>query len=156
MSKIAIENYRGFDIEFDTSFERFQCIITDDLTKESQSYSAVKKFIDDYKKENQDFKPFYAIKTPSSFSDFKRIKIIGIRKDKRFIISEGGKKGQLSEYHEQSYMLEKECNNSLIQKLQTLEKEIEEYRNLSNERRKDIHSKLDVTTLNDYKKTLLS
>jgi len=38
MSKILIENYRGFDIEFDTQYEKFQCIITEENTKESNSF----------------------------------------------------------------------------------------------------------------------
>ena len=51
--KVAIENYRGFDIEFDTDHEKFQCIITDGEEKESRSFTAVKKFIDEYRKDNQ-------------------------------------------------------------------------------------------------------
>ena len=42
MSKILIENYRGFDIEFETSNEKFQCVCTEDDTKESNSFAAVK------------------------------------------------------------------------------------------------------------------
>ena len=55
MSKILIDNYRGFDIEFETINEKFQCIITDELVKESISFSAIKKFVDEYKKINQDY-----------------------------------------------------------------------------------------------------
>lgn len=31
MSKILIETYRGFDIEFDTNCEKFQCVCTDTM-----------------------------------------------------------------------------------------------------------------------------
>ena len=43
-----IENYRGYTINFNTEKERFETGITEDLTKESLSFSAVKKFIDDF------------------------------------------------------------------------------------------------------------
>ena len=68
MSKILIDNYRGFDIEFETINEKFQCIITDELVKESISFSAIKKFVDEYKKTNQDFKPFYVESTPDRYN----------------------------------------------------------------------------------------
>lgn len=156
MSVITIENYRGFDIEFNTANEQFQCIVTDEVTKESNSFSAIKKFIDEYKKSNQGFKPFYVIRTPDYYGSYERIKIIGIRKDKRFITQDGDKKGQLSEYNENNYMLEKESNNLFIQKLKTLEKEMDEYRLKMNEKRKEIKAKLDITTVKEYKQSLLS
>jgi hypothetical protein len=45
MSKILIETYRGFDIEFDTNCEKFQCICTEDNAKESTSFTAVKSLL---------------------------------------------------------------------------------------------------------------
>ena len=108
MSKIFIDNYRGFDIEFETINEKFQCIITDELVKESISFTAVKKFIDEYKKMNQDFKPFYVEQTPSNyrFKVHKKIKIVGIRKDGRFVAEDfNGDKFQISDYDIKDYML---------------------------------------------------
>ena len=81
MSKILIETYRGFDIEFDTNCEKFQCICTEDNAKESTSFTAVKKFIDDYKKINQDFKPFLVESIPDSYKT-EKLKVIGVRKDR--------------------------------------------------------------------------
>ena len=66
MSKILIENYRGFDIEFDTQYEKFQCVCTEEDSKESSSFAAIKKFIDEYKKQNADFKPFWVDPNPNS------------------------------------------------------------------------------------------
>ena len=56
MSRILIENYRGFDIEFDTNIEEFTCICSKENIKESSSFPAVKKLVDEYKKENSEFK----------------------------------------------------------------------------------------------------
>jgi hypothetical protein len=156
MSKIAIDNYRGFDIEFDTDYEQFQCIITDNLSKESHSYSAVKKFIDDYKKENQDFKPFYVIGVPESYRSGERIKVIGIRKDNRFIAEISGKKSQISEYNEKDYMLDKESNKDIIRELDELGVEREKLRKSMSEKSKQLISKLDIKTLKEYKQSLLS
>ena len=51
--KILIELYRDFEIYFDRDEGKFECVITDDRKKESISFSAVKKFIDDYKNSNE-------------------------------------------------------------------------------------------------------
>ena len=55
MSKILIETYKGFDIEFNIDCEKFQCICIDENTKESTSFAPVKRFIDEYIKANQGF-----------------------------------------------------------------------------------------------------
>lgn len=96
--KILIENYRGFNIEFDVNYEKFQCETEDGHSKESQSFSAVKKFIDDFKKANQEFKEFWVEKNPEGFYG-KTLKIIGFRKDGRFVgENEKGDKEQISDH----------------------------------------------------------
>ena len=110
MSKILIETYRGFDIEFDTNCEKFQCICTEENAKESTSFTAVKKFVDDYKKTNQDFKPFWVEPTPERYKSGK-LKVIGVRKDGRFVAEDSkGNKGQISDYDLKDYMLLKSEN----------------------------------------------
>ena len=84
MKKILIENYRGFDIEFDTNCEKFQCICTEEYVKESTSFSAIKKFVDVYIKKNQDFKPFWVETILERYKSTK-LKAVGVRKDGRFI-----------------------------------------------------------------------
>ena len=98
--KILIENYRGFDIEFDTNHEIFQCICTDEKAKESKSFSAVKKFVDEYKKDNVGFNPFWVELIPEkSYSNLKKAKIIGLRKDGRFICEDAkGQKTYIPDY----------------------------------------------------------
>lgn len=156
MGKVLIEKYRGFDIEFDTNYERFQCIATDESVKESTSFTAVKKFIDDYKKANQEFKPFFVDENPESrFGNGKNIKIIGVRKDGRFISQDtDGKKGQVSDYNENDYMLYDPSNEQGMAELKRLKEKEDTQRIENNEMRKQIISSLKIVTLKDYKKTL--
>ena len=157
MSKILIDNYRGFDIEFETINEKFQCIITEEFVKESVSFSAVKKFIDEYKKANQNFKPFYVESTPSnySFKDHKKIKIVGIRKDGRFVAEDiNGVKFQVSDYDIKDYMLYIPENEKALNQLSDLrQKEKKQAAEIQMERTL-ILSTVKITTLADFKKTL--
>ena len=157
MSKILIDNYRGFDIEFETINEKFQCIITDELVKESISFSAVKKFIDEYKKTNQEFKPFFVESTPDRYSSKNsKLKIIGIRKDGRFVAeNSNGEKIQVSDYDIKDYMLYKQENESALKKLSDLSDKIEIQRLENNQNRKDIISTINIITLKDFKSTLI-
>lgn len=157
MSKIKIENYRGFDIEFDTNYEKFQCVITEDKTKESASFTAVKKFIDDYKKDNQDFSPFWVQKKPSAFGYKKdKLKVIGIRKDGRFMAEdENGDKCQISDYDLSDYILFDEDNQKYYNMLKE-QNEKETRQDAENRITRDsIISQIKNVSLKDYKKTLL-
>ena len=155
MSKILIENYRGFDIKFDTNCEKFQCICTEESAKESTSFAAIKKFVDDYKKANQEFKPFWVESTPDAHK-VGRFKIIGIRKDGRFIAETlQGNKVQVSDYHLDSLMLFKPENEIAMSRLSDLALKIEQQRKENSEARKQIISEIKIITLKEYKNTLL-
>jgi len=156
MSKILIENYRGFDIEFDSDYEKFQCECEDGNAKESQSFSAVKKYIDDFKKNNQDFKPFFVERNPNSHFGGKSFKIIGVRKDGRFVSEDNdGVKGQISDYDLKDFMIVKPENGVGISKLKELNERAEKLRLGINEERKQIISELNIVTLKEYKASLL-
>ena len=153
MSKILIETYRGFDIEFDTNCEKFQCICTEENVKESTSFTAVKKYVDDYKKANQDFKPFWIEHVP----EYKRgkLKVIGVRKDGRFVAENSkGDKIQISNYDLNDYMLLQPENEMAMNKLSELKAKEEQQRLENNETRKLIISEINIVTLKDYKKQL--
>lgn len=156
MNKILIENYRGFDIEFDSDAEKFQCIITEDNTKESASFSAVKKFIDDYKKENIGFEPFWVVLTPSNrFSNARRLQIIGVRKDGRFVTqNEVGKKDQLSDYSLSDYMLDMPENKTILSALDELDKESNKQIIEMKNKKAELVSKLNIITLKEYKEQI--
>ena len=156
MNNILIENYRGFDIEFNTTSEKFQCIITDDAIKESISFSAVKKFIDDYKKDNKDFKSFYVEGVPDEYFPIKGVlKIVGIRKDGRFIAEDSlGVKKQISDYDLSKYMVFRESNRPFMLQLDELKAKEDRQRLENNAKRKEIKENLTITTLRDYKKEM--
>ena len=157
MSKILIDNYRGFDIEFETINEKFKCIITDELVKESISFSEIKKFVDEYKKTNQDFKPFYVESNPDRYS-FKnsKLKIIGVRKDGRFVAENSqGEKVQVYDYDIEDYMLYKQENEHALKLLSDLLEKVENQRVENNQIRKDIISTINIVTLKDFKSTLI-
>ena len=99
--KVLIEKYRGFNVYFETNDEIFS-VETDDYGKGSKSFAAIKSGIDEYIKNNLQFKPFKAIRKV----DGDLISVIGIRKDNRFIYEDKkGNKRQLSEYEEKDYVL---------------------------------------------------
>ena len=154
---ITIENYRGFDIEFNTSSEKFLCIATEETTKESKSFSAVRKFVDEYKKTNQDFKPFYVEKIPErSYGRYKKVKVIGIRKDNSFVAEiENGEKFQIGDYDTKDYMLFNESNKPKLQLLDELEAEFEAYRKKYVANKKEVIDTMDIADLKEYKKTLI-
>lgn len=154
--KKQIENYRGFNIEFDTEYEKFSCIITDELTKESISFKAVKNFIDEYRKSNQDFKPFWVEAIPDMYTTTKLIKIVGIRKDGRFISeTPKGEKQQVSDYDLAKYMLSKPENEVIMEQYKLTEqlgrKQIAE----NDRQKKELISKLKIVTLKQYKQSIL-
>jgi len=156
MSKILIENYRGFDIEFDTTHEKFQCIVTDENTKESSSFTAVKKFIDDYKKTNTGFIPFVVVPIPAEYGrEYLPLKIIGIRKDGRFIAEKNGEQIQVSDYDIKSYMLQKEENALLMSELKSIESKRNEANQAYRAAKNDIISRMNIVNLADYKKTII-
>ncbi len=156
MNKITIENYKGFDIEFNIDYEKFQCVVAEDNTKESKSFSAVKKFIDEYKKSNQDFKPFYVEANPDEYYGRRdTLKIIGIRKDDRFVYEKDGSKNQLADIYLSNYILKKDENQKILSELGELEDELNAYQRKCLSAKEELLAKLNIVTLKDHKKTLL-
>ena len=146
-----IENYRGYEINFDTENSKFETAITEDLTKESLSFLAVKKFIDDFIKNNKEFKPFYVEATPTSWKCGK-YKIVGIRKDLRFIgEDEKGNKVQISDYDLTDYMILDNKNQELWYKLSELKEKEKEFNEKIKKDRSEIISQMKIVTLKDYK-----
>ncbi len=100
MNKILIEKYRGFEIEFDTNYEKFKCTCNNEEEKESKSFSVIKKFIDDYLKNNQSFKPFWVHPNPQKNFYSDKLEVIAIRKDGTFFAkNEYGIKTHISNYY---------------------------------------------------------
>lgn len=119
--EITIEKYRGFEIIFDTDNEKFTYSTDGIGWNEKQSYSACKKSIDDYLKNNHDFKPFHIRHKRCG----QLLEIVGIRKDGRFIYEKEGKKEQLSSYSESDYIIYDKEDDIIYLTIEGLEKQID-------------------------------
>lgn len=126
--RTLITEYRGWEIFFDTDKEEFYTISNEhdkDITK--KSFASTKKFVDDYIKENNSFKPILVQKEPSMFNNGEIIKLIGIRKDGNFMYEDkDGKKQRLSSYDEKDYFLINPENDEPFKKIAELEKRRDE------------------------------
>ena len=126
--RVLIENYRGWELMFDTSSEDFYIMSNDyDTQQTKKSYASAKKHIDDYIKENQNFKPIKVQKTSSIYNSAEVITLIGLRKDGAFMYEDvKGNKKQLSKYDESDYFLLNPENDAIFQELELLYKEEKE------------------------------
>ena len=159
--KVLIETYRKIPIYFDTDGEIFESSINDSFYgnssyKGSKSFSAVKKFIDEFIKENEKFEPFVVRRNPSGYNynpNSRESTVIGIRKAKRFIYKdESGDIKQISDYEENNYIISKPEDNVIFVKLALLYLAVDEANKKLNEAKKGLNFK----TLGDFKKELLN
>ena len=150
--KVEIENYRGWEISFDPDTEEFYGLSDrHDKDVNKKSYSATKKFIDDFIKDNQEFKAFNVESNPQSSWGGKKGRIVGIRKDKRFIIElPDGKKEQVSYYSEKDFILINADNKMLWLELEKINKE----RDALYKKEREVKAKFKIKTLQEYKKEL--
>ncbi len=151
--KVDIEQYRGWDILFDTDKETFSCYSNQwDRSESKQSFAATKKFIDDFIKDNNTFKTVWAESKPGAYNSDRKIKIIGIRKDGRLIYEDvKGEKKQLSDYNEKDYILYDKENEKHRIKSNEIQIEID---NL-NKQKKLVEAKITGMELSEYKKQFI-
>jgi len=150
-----VDNYRGYEIRFDTNNETFRCDI-DDSRSVKKSYTAIKTFIDEWLKDNANFKKFKVICNPLSMYGGKAGTIIGQRKDGRYYLeTPSGVKEQVSDYNlKDHWILTDEvaealkAANPILAELKALD--IKE-RTLK-EQLTAIYQSIPVQTLEDYKK----
>ncbi len=152
--KVIIDNHRGWEISFDTELETFYCISDRyDRDETKKSFASIKKFIDDFIKENEIFEPVWVETKPNSYTSDKKIKLIGIRKDGRFIYENSkGEKQQLSDYNEKDYILYDANNDKFRLEAEKINKEIK----VLNAKRDAVLDKITGIELTEYKKKLLS
>jgi hypothetical protein len=137
--KIQIENYRGWDILFDTEKESFYVVSNQfDRDETKKSFASAKKYIDDFIKENLKFEPFWIEKPATMWSKAMKVKVIGIRKDKRFVYETKEGVAQLSEYDEKDYFLFNEDNISVYRQMDELKLKKEEIDNQYKELEKKV------------------
>jgi hypothetical protein len=151
--KAEIEIYRGWSISFDTKKETFYCHSERwDKDENKKSFASTRKWIDDFIKENEVFKPIWVEIKPDAYNIDKRIKLIGIRKDGRFIYeNEKGDKKQLSDYNEKDYILYNPENDKYREEANQVSVELEELRL----KRNAILKKVVGIELTEYKKQIL-
>lgn len=150
--KISIEKYRGYEIEFDTDAELFLSDVGNE-GKESKTLSGAKKQVDDYIKQNATFVPFEMVN--ARWGSCKMLTLTGIRKDKRFIDSEGN---QFSEGDERDsfvidHALLKEFNED-VALLEKAEKEARENTAAATKKRENFITTKGIP-LRQYKTKLL-
>jgi hypothetical protein len=151
--KVLIENYRGWEIFFDTENENFYTVSSEyDNEKTKKSYVSSKKYIDDYLKENQNFKPIKVQKMSSIFNSSEVITLIGLRKDGFFMYEDDkGIKKHLSKYSETDYFLVNSENDSIFKELDLL---YEEKRKID-EKIKYASSKIIKVDVNQIRKNII-
>ena len=138
--RVLIENYRGWEIFFDTDKEIFYSASDEyDSAMTKKSFAASKKSIDDFIKENTNFKPFWVEKFGYMSRSWDKIKIIGVRKDGNFVyLDKKEKPAVVSKYDENDYILVKEENTPVFEKLCSFSAQIEELKAQSTEVEKQV------------------
>jgi len=145
--RTLIENYRGWDIYFDTVGEIFYTVSNQyDKQENKRSFSSAKKYVDDFIKENQNFQPFKIQHNRTG----ETLTVIGLRKDNRFTLED---KDQLSEYNESNHIVFDPKNEEYFKEIKLLENEITLLHNKKNIILDRI--KNENTSLAEYKKILL-
>ena len=151
MNKV-IDNYRGFDIYFNTETEEFY-LHSDyyDTQEYKKTYKSAVAYIDLYYKNNENFSPIY-VQTQGSVRASPTFKtIIGIRKDDRFVYEYEGKKEQLSDYDLKSYFEVNPVNDKVYEKLSKISSDIEKL----HVQYKETERQLVIKPLEDIKKEIL-
>jgi len=150
--KVEIEVYRGWTISFDTKKETFYCHSDQwDKDENKKSFASTRKWIDDFIKENEVFKPICVEAKPGAYRE-KKIKLIGIRKDGRFMYDDAkGEKKQLPDDYEKDYILYNEENDKFREEAKKVDEQIVALHLHKNA----ILEKIKGVELVDYKKQIL-
>jgi hypothetical protein len=147
--RVLIENYRGWEIYFDTSNEEFYTASNEyDRDEKKRSFASAKKFIDDYIKDNFKFTP---IKVQNEGGDL--LTLIGVRKDGDFVsMKENGEKDRFSKYYEKDYFVVDERNNEAFKQIDMIDSKIDELRL----KRKEYRDALIKETVRDIREKMKS
>lgn len=150
---VQIENYRGFDISFNPETETFTFSLDDSKYNEKVSFGACKKLIDEYWKDNQSFEPFYVLKSSNMYDNADAMKIVGIRKDGRWVKeNKDGTKEQVSDYHTGDWYLDTGHNRKVMGEMAILELQKDEI----DAKKKEVQKKLSGETLKQLKNRYIS
>jgi hypothetical protein len=157
--KTLVEKYRNFNIYFDSELEIFMCDAKEsgwndkDAAKISKSFASVKGFIDEFVKDNANFESFIVKVSPDKVnhlgtSEPREMKIVGIRKDGRFVYEKSnGEKVQVSTWAESKYILYNSEDDIIFARIAILELEVDEVR----QKLKDAQALIKSPTLESLK-----
>lgn len=152
--RVLIENYRGWEIYFNTDSEDFYTMSNEfDKQHTKKSYSSAKKYIDEFIKENNTFKPIKIQRFDYMSSNPKQyLTLIGIRKDKAFMFEdESGDKKQLSRYDEKEYFVVDQVNEPIFEEIKKLQVQRDEI----DEKFKELRSSIKRVTIEEIRKNIL-
>jgi hypothetical protein len=142
--KVKIEEYRGFNILFETESELFECELTATSHDRGSSLVSVKKQIDDYLKNS--FTPFFVINKRFKEVNYEKAKIIGREKNGWFVVEERGTRSVMTPYGHVGYFIYKEKEGDrLIKKIEAINAKI----NKLNKEREELLKSCKLETL-DY------
>ena len=155
MSKTLIDYYRGWTIYFDTEDGKFFVMSENYNRQESRgSFAAVKKWVDDFLKDNADFKPF-DIQYWNGSEPGRVEKVIGIRKDGRPATEDAdGNKGQISSYASSNYILVDPSNDPVFDEIKAFDRETERLEAERSIARGSLIAKLKLVQLDDHLNTI--
>jgi hypothetical protein len=151
--QVTIENYRGFEISFDTEKETFLSYSTEwDRDMAKKSYAASKKWVDDFIKENSTFKSVLAAPVIGSYTNKTKITLTGMRKDNRFMAEDAKGQFQISEHDEDKYAVYDPSHDAIKDRYDAYTKQISDLRD---EQKRYLKENYKPVTLTQYKKQLL-
>jgi len=153
--KTLIDNYRGWDIYYDTEIERF-VVASDgwDQRSDRGSFSSCKRWVDDHIKANSTFTPFEVQHWPGRTSS-EILTITGIRKDGRPATKNAnGVVGQMTDYSIRDYILRDPDNDPIFSELVDFDRETSRLEAQREILRRAIADKVVAKPLADYLKTL--
>ena len=151
MARILIEDYRKWEIFFDTDKEEFYTVSNEyDKDGTKKSFAATKKFIDDYIKDNFKFTPVKVQNVATIYQKARVKTLIGMRKDGVFMCEEDGTKSQFSKYDEAQYFLADDANDAVFKEIEDLISE----RKALDDRIKELDNKVIKVSVAEYRKTL--
>lgn len=154
---IFIKEYKGFDIMFDETEEKFTASgNTRDKHFVKPSIAAVKKAINEFIIENVEFGEFKI--QDQNDKDYKKgipkiYTVIGMTSDKRLRFQDDeGKISTFSKYDYDRYIMFSEANQEVFQVLADLEKELDGIREQYRVKKNKVRENLKITTLGEYLK----
>jgi hypothetical protein len=148
-----IENYKNFDIKFDTKYERFNATSEyHDFTLFEETFSGIKLSIDRHVDKNPRFEEFYA-NLNDSYYGYSKVKIVGIVQGRKFLyVDENGKTRRMLIDESDDYFVYNSQNDDYMEQITEIREQIEHLES----RIKELDDKMIKMSLSQYADELKS